>query len=62
MLYLFKFRKVTDSRWCTAGPACKALVAGLAVGLGGLVDLIRQDPTTSDWYMKGFSRLSAAVR
>eukprot|EP00972_Heterocapsa_arctica_P050325 7400110-Heterocapsa_arctica.AAC.1 len=62
MLYLFKFRKFTDSRWCTAGAACKALVAGLAVGLGGLVDLIRQDPTTSDWHMKGFSRLSAAVR
>ena len=62
LLYIFKFRMFTESRWCTAGPACRALVASLAVGLGGLVDLIRKNPKASDFFLHGFGKLSAGAR
>ena len=34
MIYRCKWRHVNDSRWCTIGPSCRALVRCLVVGLG----------------------------
>jgi hypothetical protein len=62
MLVVFKWKKFTDSRWCTIGDACRALVASLTVGLEPMVKKLRADSKTSDWYLKGFSRLSEVTK
>eukprot|EP00969_Alexandrium_andersonii_P020568 899122-Alexandrium_andersonii.AAC.1 len=62
VLYLFKFRKFVDSRWCTVGPACRTLCCALAVGLDGLVGLIRGSGNASDYYIHGYERLAPEVR
>lgn len=61
-IYLLRLRKFTESRWCTAGPSCRALLGCLAVGLEHLVSSARKDPNTSDFYISGFSRLSPHVK
>ena len=62
LLYLFKWRKFTDSRWLTIGVACRSIVAGLSVGLEMLAKLTRDDPSTSDFYLHGVGRLSARLK
>lgn len=61
MVALFRFRKFSDSRWCTVGDSCRTLTAALCCGLGGLVALVRSSPTTSDFYIHGFERLGVDV-
>ena len=48
LLYLFLWRKFTDSRFCTIGPSLRAVLASLAVGLSGLVAVTREDPKAFD--------------
>ena len=62
ILSVFRFKKFTDSRWCTIGESCRSIVAGLAIGLQGLVQMIRQDPKASDYYIKGFENLDRGAR
>ena len=62
VLYLLRMRRFTESRWCTIGPSCRALVGCLAVGLELLVATARKDPHTSDFYISGFSRLTPHVK
>ena len=61
-MYLLRLKRFTESRWCTAGPSCRALVACLSVGLDGLVAAVRKNPATSDYYIGGFARLTPKVR
>ncbi len=58
LLYLFRFRKFSESRWTTIGETAKVIVGSLRVGLEGLVHMIRQDPKSSDFHIGGFSRLT----
>lgn len=62
LLYIFKFRRFTDSRWCTIGPSCRILTGALAVGLNALVSLVREAPHSSEYYLGGFDRCSEDVR
>jgi hypothetical protein len=59
LLYLFKFRAFTDSRWVTMGPSLRTVLASLAVGLEALVRISRADPKTTDYHLHGFDRLNA---
>ena len=45
VLYVFKLRKFSESRWATMGPSCRAVLCSLAVGLEQLVHLTSQDPS-----------------
>ncbi len=49
-LYVFRFKKFTDSRWVTVGDSCRSLVAALELGLALVVQLIRAIPETSELY------------
>jgi hypothetical protein len=62
ILYLLRLKRFTESRWCTIGPSCRALVGCLAVGLELLVAISRKDPHTSEFYISGFSRLTPHVK
>ena len=62
LLYLCKWRRYTDSRWATIGPACRTLVWGLLVGLDKWVALTRKDPSASDFFLHGFTKLSKPLR
>lgn len=62
ILYLLHLKRFTESRWCTIGPSCRALVGCLAVGLELLVATARKDTHTSDFYISGFSRLTPHVK
>ena len=48
LLTVFRFKKFTDSRWCTLGDSSRTLVASLSLGLDALIELIRKDPRTSN--------------
>lgn len=61
MLSVFRFKRFTDSRWCTIGDSCRSLFASLALGLSGLVALVRSEPKTSDFYIGGFSNFDSGV-
>ena len=54
LLYLFKFRAFSDTRWATMGPSTRALVASMGVGLDTLVRSILRDPSTSNYYLGGY--------
>ena len=60
ILYVWKFRKFTESRWTTVGIVCKALTASLAIGLADLVATVLED--SSQYYMHGFNRLTPELR
>jgi hypothetical protein len=62
IVYLLKLKRFTESRWCTIGPSCRALVGCLSVGLELLVAVARKSPQTSDFYIAGFSRLSSDLK
>ena len=38
---VLKFTKFSETRWCTVGSSCKALVVALSVGLERIVELAR---------------------
>lgn len=57
VLYLFRFRKFTQSRWTTLGECSRVLVCAMSVGLIGFVESLRVTPGVSDWHLRGFGRL-----
>lgn len=62
MLYMFRWRRFVDTRWCTVGPACRAVLCSLCVGLEALVGATRADPKATDFHLHGFERLSPHVK
>ena len=62
LLYLCKWRQFSESRWCTVGPCCRTLLWGLCVGLEAWVGIVRADPSTSDFYLHGFGKLSQGIK
>jgi hypothetical protein len=58
MLAVFRFKQFTDSRWITVGDSCRSLMASLALGLQGLVEFIRAEPSASDFHIHGFEQLN----
>ena len=61
-LYMFKWRKFTESRFGTIGPSCRALLCSLLVGLEQLVAMTRSDEKATDFHLHGFVRLSCSIR
>ena len=61
LLYVLRFKKFTDSRWCTVGDSCRSLVASLCLGLQGLAKVTRSDPTASEYHLHGFDNLTPQV-
>ena len=62
VLYSQRFTKFSDSRWCTLGKSCRTLVFALLLGMGDLVQAVLDDPTTSNYHIGGFQRLTARVK
>ena len=62
MLSVMRFRTFTLSRWATAGPSCRRLMAAWALGLSQLVAMCREDKHTSQYYIGGFSQLDHNAR
>jgi hypothetical protein len=62
LLYLFKWRLFTESRWITLGPACRSLLWGLCVGLDHLVAFTRKDPQATDYHLHGYVNLTAPLK
>ena len=56
LLFLWKFTKFADSRWCTVGVACRSLAAGLLTGVESLVAHIKANPKSSKYHIGGFDR------
>ena len=56
-----RFRKFTDSRWCTVGASCGTIVACRLLGLDRWVEVVRSDPKASDFYIHGYGQLDENV-
>ena len=57
ILYLFRWRRFVDTRFCTIGAAMRSLLASLSVGCHELVNRARQEKDTTDYHLHGFTRL-----
>lgn len=62
ILHVWRWKQFNESRWCTIGASCRALVASLAVGLEAVVDRALSDPASSNYHLNGFKRLRPEVR
>ena len=62
VLYMFRWRKFSESRWATIGPACRAVLCSLAIGLDHLVGRTRADAKNSDYHLHGYARMSAPIK
>ena len=56
-----RFRKFTDSRWCTIGASCGTIVACRLLGLDHWVEVVRSNPNASDFYIHGYGQLDDNV-
>jgi len=61
ILYLWLFRKFTESRWCTVGLVSKAITASLSVGLDDLV-VTALAAGCKTYHIHGFAKLGAELR
>jgi hypothetical protein len=62
LLYLYKFKSYSESRWMTLGTSLRLFVAARAAGLDGLVQNVREDPKSSGYYIGGYSKLTEGLR
>ena len=62
ILYLFRWRKFTESRFTSLGTATRALMASVVAGLPALVELTRDDPHCSDFHLRGTSKLDQSSK
>ncbi|CAK0836513.1 unnamed protein product [Prorocentrum cordatum] len=58
MLTAFSFRRFSETRWASVGSSAQGVVAGLMLGLSDLVQYILNDPASSKYFLRGWSRLS----
>ena len=52
ILYVFKFKSYTESRWATIGASCRSLTAALSIGLE--VVAARARNSSCEYYIHGF--------
>ena len=55
---LWRFQKLSESRWLTVGTSSRRMLAAWLTGLPDLVKMIRDDKSLSHFYTNGFSRLT----
>ena len=58
LLQVMRFQKYSESRWLTVGGTMRTLVASILLGLSSLVEHTRSDPSASDYFIKGYTRLT----
>lgn len=58
ILYILKFRSFTGSRFLGLGPSARTVAASMAMGLQGLVQMVRANKTVTDYHLHGFARLT----
>ena len=62
LLYIFKFRKFTESRWMSTSDAARGIVASCLVGLQALVDRCnRTYPQGVKYHLQGFGQLTPGL-
>ena len=54
LLYIWRWRRFSDSRWVTLGASCRCLLASLCCGLQDFVNEILRQPGAHTYYLKGF--------
>ena len=63
VLYVWKWKKFVETRWCTIGPSCRAIVASLCLGLQEVVAITMADTVATNFHLHGFvDKLSLTVR
>ena len=62
LLYLWRFKQFTASRWLTIGSVCRALLRSFMSGFHDLVAHARANPKHSDYHLHGWARLTPRLR
>lgn len=62
LMYLWKFPRWAESRWCSIGYSCARGMAGLYTGIHSMVDRLLTDGVESSYFVSGFKRLSSSIR
>ena len=62
LMYLWNLKDFTATRWLTLGGTSKALARSLASGIDDIIGKALAKPTTSKYYLGGFSRLNKDLR
>ena len=62
VLHMLRWRKFSESRWATIGPACRAVVCSLAIGLDQLITRARANPSTTDAHLHVYGRMSTPIK
>ena len=61
-VYCMRWQHFTESRWCGIGAACRCVLRSLSIGLEDLVKETRSNKTVSDYFLGGFTRMTAQVK
>ena len=62
MVYLFRFSKFSQTRWCGVGHSCRALICALSVGLYPLALLALELKQSLETKLHGIKRLSEGCK
>ena len=62
LLYIFKFSKFSETRWCGVGQSCRALVSSLSVGLYPLAILALKLKGSKETKLHGVKKLSDDIK
>jgi hypothetical protein len=62
MLYMWAFPNFQESRWITAGLSFRCITRSLLTGLDSVVQRVIKDPSQSNWYINGWTKLSSEGR
>ena len=62
ILYLWRWKKFVETRWATIGPACRALMISVFVGLEEVAERAMKNPNSSNYFLNGIKHLDAATR
>ena len=61
ILFIFKFRKFSESRWLQTGVSSRGLAASVSVGLLQVMRMVRADPHNTDDHAHGIEELTIPV-
>jgi hypothetical protein len=56
VMYLLKWSKFSETRWCAVGKSARLILRSISIGLDGLVKMVLDDPVVSNYHLNGFSR------
>ena len=62
LLYIFKFKRFTNSRWATIGCSMQSLAASLSVGLAEVMRQVKEHPEASSMYVNHWALFEGDCR